>query len=128
MLKKFHGIIDSGGLITKKTMGEINERTNAFKNARGQICPPQSLGGSAKNFGGNWDLGNEGTSCPRGDSNSHRDLTPQRILSPVRLPIPPLGHVIDFCMSANDTAFFVTTLFFKIFLRAISHLILVFYA
>ena len=24
--------------------------------------------------------------------NWHRDLTPQRILSPVRLPIPPLGH------------------------------------
>ena len=30
--------------------------------------------------------------CPRGDLNSHRDLTPQRILSPVRLPIPPPGH------------------------------------
>ena len=30
--------------------------------------------------------------CPRPDLNWHRDLTPQRILSPVRLPIPPLGH------------------------------------
>ena len=30
--------------------------------------------------------------CPRPDLNWHRDLIPQRILSPVRLPIPPLGH------------------------------------
>ena len=30
--------------------------------------------------------------CPRPDLNWHRDLIPQRILSPVRLPISPLGH------------------------------------